>query len=125
MTTNPWAHMLEEKRKRLERSVNAPALQRRYPDLAHIFNLDNTIRFTSFEAFRTTLEDLYPQDQQKQMIVESLWLHFNQTQSLGQATIASTRCDLNARFFWSSLITLIGVSSIPSSIESDFVAPLR
>ena len=125
VTTNPWDQMLEEKRNRLERSVNAPALRQRFPNLAQMFNLDNTLHFTSFEAFRTALEDLYPQDERKQMIIESLLPHFNQTQSLGQASIATTGCNLNARFFWGSLMTLICVSPYNHIPDQTWLLPLN
>ena len=107
--TNPWSQILEEKGDLLERSLNVKTLLRKYPHLDLIFDIDYTSLFANFEAFKKAMDHLYPHDSQSKIISESLQPHFDQIKVLGLATIALTKCDLNAKFLWGSLMTLIRV----------------
>ena len=112
MAFNVWHLVLCEKRKDLEEALYPSTLQPEDWHLASNFRLDDVLQISNFRELKTSLENLSHQHPEKKKVFETLQPHLRDIQSFGEAIIASTKFESNARFSWGCLLTVMNVSFI-------------
>lgn len=112
MDLNAWDEAVQQRRVQFERVLNLSALQRKDPQLATSFKIDESIGLQTFQAFEASLQGLctqYASKKAPQIVEEKLQPHIDRTRSFAAAIAASTQSDASAKFCLSSLFITIQV----------------